>query len=314
MRLLAALPLLFATPALAAEVNVVASFSILGDMVHRIGGDRVAVTSIVGPDSDTHVYDPRPADVAALAGADLFVVNGLGFEGWLDRLVGATGYEGPVLTASSAIAPREAGEEDEHEHEAHDDHHDEHDHDEHDAHDHGVFDPHAWQDVSNGVLYVTAIAAGLCEIDTAGCAGYEANAEAYAAELTALDADIRERIAGLPAARRTVITSHDAFGYFGAAYGVRFLAPEGINTDAEPSAAAVAALIRQIRAAGVTAVFVENMSDGRLVQQIADETGAVPGGSLYADALSGPDGPAPTYLDMMAHNADLLIAAMGEPQ
>jgi zinc/manganese transport system substrate-binding protein len=306
MKLLAALPLLFVTPALASEVSVVASFSILADMVEKVGGERVAVTSIVGPDSDTHVYDPRPADVAALAGADLFVVNGLGFEGWLDRLVGATGYKGPVLTASSAIAPLHAGEaEHEHEHE-HDDHHD--------AHDHGVFDPHAWQDVSNGVLYVTAIAAGLCEIDAAGCAAYEANAEAYAAELKALDADIRARIAALPEARRTVITSHDAFGYFGAAYGVTFLAPEGINTDAEPSAAAVAALIRQIRAAGVTAVFVENMSDGRLVQQIADETGAVPGGALYADALSGPDGPAPTYLDMMAHNADLLIAAMGEPK
>lgn len=311
MKLLAALPMLIATPALAAEVNVVTSFSILADLVQQVGGERVAVTSIVGPDSDTHVYDPRPADVAALAGADLFVVNGLGFEGWLDRLVGATSYKGPVLTASSAIAPLHAGEADEHEDQ---DEHDEHEHDQHDEHDHGVFDPHAWQDISNGVLYVTAIATGLCEIDAAGCAAYEANAAAYATALKALDADIRARIAGLPAERRTVITSHDAFGYFGAAYGVDFLAPEGINTDAEPSAAAVAALIRQIRAAGVTAVFVENMSDGRLVQQIADETGAVPGGSLYADALSGPDGAAPTYLDMMAHNADLLIAAMGEPK
>jgi len=288
-----------ATPALASEVNVVASFSILGDLVQQVGGDRVAVTTIVGPNADAHVYDPRPADVAALTKADLFVINGLGFEGWLDRLTGATGYAGPVVVASEAITPH-AAEED-----GHDDHAD------HEDHDHGAFDPHAWQDVSNAVLYVQAIADGLCKVDAAGCTDYEANAAAYVEQLVALDLDIAARLADVPEAKRKVITSHDAFGYFGAAYGVQFLAPEGISTDAEPSAAAVAELIRQIRAEGVTALFVENMNDGRLVQQIAAETGVTPGGELYADALSGTDGPAATYLDMMQHNADLLIEAMG---
>jgi zinc/manganese transport system substrate-binding protein len=282
-----ALPFL-AAPALGAEVNAVASFSILGDMVARVGGDRVAVTTIVGPNADTHVYEPKPSDAAAVAGADIFFVNGLGFEGWMDRFVQSTGYTGQLVVASDGVATHEMDEDGE-----------------------TVTDPHAWQSLSNGVLYVQNIAKGLCAADAAGCATYTANADAYAAELTTLDATVREQLEAVPPEQRKVITTHDAFGYFAEAYGVTFLAPEGISTDAEPSAADVAKLITQIKSEGVRALFVENMSDPRLVQQIADETGVTLGGELYADALSLPDGPAPTYLDMFRHNVGLLIPAMG---
>jgi zinc/manganese transport system substrate-binding protein len=278
---------LIAAPALSAEINAVASFSILGDMVARIGGDRVAVTTIVGPNADTHVYEPKPSDAAAVAGADIFFVNGLGFEGWMDRFVQSTGYVGQLVVASDGVATHEMDEDGE-----------------------TVTDPHAWQSLTNGALYVQNIAKGLCVVDAAGCETYTANATAYTAELTALDATVREQLETVPLEQRKVITTHDAFGYFAEAYGVTFLAPEGISTDAEPSAADVARLIIQIKSEGVHALFVENMSDPRLVQQIADETGVTLGGELYADALSPSDGPAPTYLDMFRHNVGLLIPAM----
>ena len=284
---LAALVSVLAGPVLAAEVKAVATFSILGDIVARVGGDRVAVTTIVGPNADTHVYEPKPADAVAVSQADVLFVNGLGFEGWLDRFVQSTGFGGPVVVASEGTKTHTMDED-------------------------GtvVTDPHAWQSLKNGLLYVKNVTAGLCAVDAAGCAGYEANAAAYSAEIAALDAQVVADIAAVPEGKRQVITTHDAFGYFGEEYGVRFLAPEGISTDSEASAADVAKLIGQIKADGVTALFIENMSDGRLVQQIAEETGVTVGGELYADALSEPDQGAGTYLDMFKHNIGLLVPAM----
>jgi len=273
--------------AFAAPVNVVASFSILGDMVKQVGGDRVAVTTIVGPNADTHVYEPRPQDAAVLSGARAFFVNGLGFEGWLARLVEATGFKGEVVTASDGVvthAMDEGGQ--------------------------AITDPHAWQSLANGQIYVRNIAKGLCAVDAEGCATYEANAAAYSAQLAALDADVKAAIAAVPETQRKVITTHDAFGYFAEAYGVRFLAPEGISTDSEASAADVAKLIDQVKHDGVKALFIENMSDPRLVQQIAAETGAKLGGALYADALSEPAEGAATYLEMFKYNVALLVPAL----
>lgn len=274
-------------PAGAAELRAVASFSIFGDMVRQVGGDRVEVTTIVGPDADTHVYEPKPSDAAAVTKADLFFVNGLGFEGWMDRFVQATGYKGRLVTVTDGIRTHTMDEDGE-----------------------TVTDPHAWQSLANGIIYVENIARALCDADAAGCADYTANARAYEAKLSALDAEVKAEIAALPEARRKVITTHDAFLYFGEAYGVEFLAPVGISTDAEPSAADVARLILQIKSEDVRALFIENMSDGRLIQQIAAETGVKMGGELYADALSPAGGAAPTYLDMFRHNATLLVAAM----
>jgi zinc/manganese transport system substrate-binding protein len=285
--LLIALLALGASPALAASVEAVASFSILGDMVQVVGGDRVHVTTIVGPNADTHVYEPKPSDAAAVARAQVFFVNGLGFEGWMDRFVQSTGYTGPLVVASRGIKS-------------------------HTMEDDGktVTDPHAWQSLQNGILYVKNIKQALCAVDADGCILYDVNAARYVSAITALDREVKDEIAAVATLKRKVITTHDAFGYFGEEYGVEFLAPVGISTDAEPSAMDVAKLITQIRTEGVSALFIENMSDSRLLQQIASETGVKLGGELYADALSPPDGPAETYLEMFRHNVELLIAAM----
>ncbi|MCS6760742.1 MAG: metal ABC transporter substrate-binding protein [Candidatus Devosia symbiotica] len=285
--LVALLGSVLALPAGAAEVNAVASFSILGDIVARIGGNRIALTTIVGPNADTHVYEPKPADAQALHAAQIFFVNGLGFEGWLDRLVEATGFSGPVVVASGGVRTHTM-----------------------DADGDQVTDPHAWHSLKNGLLYASNVEAGLCQVDPDGCPTYQRNAKAYADEISALDRQVTAQIDSVPVNQRKVITTHDAFGYFGEEYGVAFLAPEGISTDSEASAADVGKLIEQVRADGVKALFIENMSDGRLLEQISRETGAVVGGELYADALSKPGEDAATYLNMFRHNIELLVPAM----
>ena len=322
--LASAAALALVSPAFAEEkLNVIATFSILGDIVANVGGDRVEVTTLVGPDGDAHVFQPAPADAQAVAGAQVIVANGLGFEGWMDRLVEASGTKATIISASEGIAPIAFGEE-KHDHaegEAHDHDHAEgeaHDHDHakeeagHEGHDHGAFDPHAWQSVTNVALYVGNIERGLAAADPAGAEIYKVNAAAYLAELDTLDAEIRAAVAALPEDRRTVVTSHDAFGYFAADYGLTFVAPQGVSTEAEASAQDVAALITQIREAGIAAVFVENIADRRLLDQIAAETGAAIGGTLYSDALSGPEGPAATYLAMMRHNLGQLTGALSQ--
>jgi zinc/manganese transport system substrate-binding protein len=317
--LASAAALAFVAPAFAQEkLNVIATFSILGDIVSNVGGDRVEVTTLVGPDGDAHVFQPAPADAQAVSGAQVIVGNGLGFEGWMDRLVEASGTRATLITAADGVTPIAFGEEEHAEEEGHDHDHDHghdhaegegHDHD-HAGHDHGAFDPHAWQSVTNVALYVGNIERGLAAADPAGAETYAANAAAYLAELDTLDAEIRATVAALPEDRRTVVTSHDAFGYFVADYGLTFVAPQGVSTEAEASAQDVAALVTQIRDAGIAAVFVENIADRRLLDQIATETGAAIGGTLYSDALSGPDGPAGTYLAMMRHNLSQLTAAL----
>jgi zinc/manganese transport system substrate-binding protein len=292
--LIVAAALLAATPALAMDkLKAVASFSILGDFVSRVGGDLVEVTTIVGPGGDAHVYEPRPDDAKAMAAAEIVFVNGLGFEGWMDRLVEASGYKGKIAVTTAGIAAAPMA--------------DDHDHEEHD---HDARDPHAWQDARNAAGYVDNIAKALCAADAEDCAAYGANAAAYKKELAALDEEIRATIARVPSDRRTVITSHDAFGYFAKAYGVTFLAPEGVSTESEASAKDVAKLITQIKAGKASALFVETVSDPRLIEQIARETGLKIGAALYSDALSPPGGPAATYIDMMRHNAKALAGAM----
>lgn len=320
--------------AFAEPVKAVATFSILGDMVAEVGGERVAVTTLVGPGGDAHVYQPTPRDARTVAEADVVFINGLGFEGFLERLIEAAEYKGTVVTAAATVKPIESSEEEDHEeshaeagHEADDDHgHDHgaektaeavhasdqgHDaHDDHAGHDHGDLDPHAWQSVANAVLYVEEIREGLCAVDVEGCPTFEANAARYTAELMALDAEIRSRIGAVPPAQRFVVTSHDAFGYFGAEYGVQFLAPQGISTDSEASAQDVAGLIRQIRETGVKTVFLEAMVDPRLIEQIGREGGATVGGQLFSDALSAPGGGGESYIAAMRHNVDALVRGM----
>jgi zinc/manganese transport system substrate-binding protein len=318
-----AMALLLGLPAgahAADKVKAVASFSILGDMVRQVGGDRVDVTTLVGPDGDAHVYDPTPADAKNLAASNILFVNGLGFEGWMDRLEKSSGFKGQVAVASKGVSPRTMIEAEGHHHgdeHAKDEDHDHEDHakgEEHEHEEHGdeeeVTDPHAWQSLANGKIYVANIREALIAADPEGKATYEANAANYLDAIAKEEAAVKEAIAKMPPERRRIITSHDAFGYFGAAYGLEIVAPEGVSTESEASAKDVAKIIRQIKAEKIPAVFIENITDHRLLDQIARETGAKIGGTLYSDALSGPDGPAPTYLDMFRHNIATLSQAL----
>lgn len=263
--------------------RVVASFSILADMARQLVPSGVEVTPLVGADSDAHVYEPSPADGRRLARADLVLINGLGFEGWIERMIKVSGYRGTVVVAAQTVQPRRAG---------------------------GGTDPHAWQDLALARRYVDQLGSALATRWPEHRDEIAQNTDRYRARIDQLDTQVREWLGAVPRSQRRVITSHDAFGYFGAAYGVDFLAPQGWNTHSEPSAAAVARLIRQIRQEGVRAIFVENISDPRLVERIAREGQVRLGGTLYSDALSQPGGPADTYLKLMAHNAHSLAAAL----
>jgi zinc/manganese transport system substrate-binding protein len=283
-RLLLCLLLLIASPLHAAErLNVVASFSILGDFVRAVGGDRVNVTTLVGPDSDVHVYTPAPSDAKRIADARLVIVNGLGLEGWLPRLVQSSGSKATVVTASAGIAPLKLG---------------------------SAADPHAWQSVPNARVYVTDIANALAAADPDDAEFFRTQAKAYLEELEALDREVRDAVAKIPPERRKVISTHDAFGYFAAEYGVQFVAPLGVSTETEPSARDIAGIIGQIRTQKIPAVFLENISDDRLIRRIAAETGAKVGGTLISDGLTGEKGPAPTYIDMVRHNIKALTSAL----
>ncbi|PWK75471.1 zinc ABC transporter substrate-binding protein AztC [Aminobacter sp. AP02] len=286
-----------ATSASAEALKVVASFSIIGDFAQNVGGDRIELTTLVGPDGDAHVYEPSPADAVKMSKADVVLVNGLQFEGFLQRLVEASATKAAVVELTKGVEPIKMKEE--HEHAAGGDHHH-----------HGDLDPHAFQSIANAKIYVKNIADAFCTADAAGCDSYKANASAYTAKLDATEAEVKAAVASIPREKRTIITSHDAFGYLEAAYGVTVLAPEGISTEAEASAADVAALISQVRGDKASAIFVENITNPRLIEQISAETGVKVGGTLYSDALSKADGPAATYIDMMKANIATIKGAI----
>jgi zinc/manganese transport system substrate-binding protein len=273
-----------ASPVRAQEpLNVVASFSILGDFVRNVGGDRVSVATLVGPNGDAHVYTPAPADAKKVADAKLVIVNGLGMEGWLPRLVKSAGSRAAIVSATSGIVPRKLGS---------------------DA------DPHAWQSVANAKVYVANIRDALAAADPAGAGAYRANTQNYLAKLDALEREIAAAVAQIPQDRRKVISTHDAFGYLASAYGIEFVAPSGVSTESEPSARDVARIITQIRSQRIPAVFLENISDSRLIRRISAETGARVGGTLYSDSLTDEKGDAPTYIDMVRHNIKALTSAL----
>lgn len=272
-------------PARAEPLKVVATFSILGDLVRNVGGDNVAVTTLVGPDSDAHVYSPTPADARKIADAKLIFVNGLGFEGWLPRLVQSSGSKARIVTASNGISTRRLG---------------------------SAADPHAWQSVNNAKIYVANIGAALAAADPPAAGQFAKNTQAYVEKLDALDREVRDTVTKLPPDRRKVISTHSAFGYFAASYGIEFIAPLGVSTESEPSARDIARIITQVKKAKIPAVFLENVTDPRLMQRISAETGAKVGGTLYSDGLTGEKGDAPTYIDMVRHNIRALTRALGD--
>jgi zinc/manganese transport system substrate-binding protein len=282
---------LIVSPAAAQDrINVVASFSILGDLVKNVGGDRIAVSTLVGPNGDAHTFSPTPADARTIAAAKIVLVNGLGLEGWMTRLVQASGGKANLFVVSKGIKSLTMEDED------------------HPGQ--TVTDPHAWQSIANAKIYVANIRDGLSKADPAGKATYEANAAAYLDKLDALEKEVKAAIEKIAPDHRKIITTHDAFGYFGKAYGMAFISPEGVSTDTEPSARDMARIISQIKKQKIPAVFMENITDPRMMQQIAKESGAKVGGTLYSDALSESAGPAPTYIDMMHNNIRELSKAL----
>ena len=299
-RLVLAIVFCLLMPTLAAQpLPVVASFSILADMVREVGGPYVEVTSLVGPNTDAHVFDPTPADAKRIASARLVFVNGLGFEGWLDRLVKASGYRGPIIIASKGVktplelkdahqpggAAKGSGSQ----------------------HSHGALDPHAWQNLMNAERYVETIRIALAAALPAQAATFEQRATEYSKRIRALDQVTKAQIATVAVERRRVITSHDAFGYFAAAYGITFYPLQGLATGSEPTAADVVRMIELIKKAKVSAIFTENISDRRVLERIANDSGARVGGLLYADALTEPGTASDTYLKMFEHNVTTIL-------
>ncbi len=284
---LIALALVGAAPVQAKTLKAVASFTILADIVHVVGGNTVEVTSLVGPNGDPHTFEPTPDDARKLKAADIVFVNGLGLEGWIDRLIAASGYKGAAVSASDGVHSLTMDDDGK-----------------------TTIDPHAWNSAANGIVYVENVAKALALADPDDASTFQANAKAYEAKLLALDDKARTEVAAIPAGRRKILTTHDALGYFAKAYGVTILSPLGISTEQQPSAAAMAALIRQIKTEHIQTYFLENSNDPRLIEQIANATGAREGGELYVESLSKPDGPASTYLTMFQHNLDLIVKAM----
>lgn len=307
------MPILSAPPARASQkMPVVATFSILADMARNVGGDRVEVVSLVKPGSDAHVFQPTPADAVKVRRAKVVIENGLGFEGWLARLIKASGYQGEMVVASEGVRPLSIAD-GAHEHASHHGAEGASEGKSHagEMHKHeGSADPHVWHDLEKARRYVANITRGFCNADKEGCPDYKANAVAYLEKMQALDDELTKQFAAIPEARRKIITSHDAFGYLGHRYHIEIHAPEGLSTEAEASAKDIAAIIGQIRAEGIKALFVENISDPRLIEQIARETGLRPAGKLYSDSLSAVGGEADSYLKMMRYNATQIADAL----
>ena len=262
-----------------AKIKVVSTFSILGDMVQNIGGDNIELTTLVGANGDGHVYEPTPADAKSVAAADIVFVNGLGFEGWIDRLVKASGYKGKVIIATEGIKELKFE---------------------------GELDPHAWQDLSNGRIYIKNIKNALTDLDPKNSNLYKKNFIAYDKILESMDKSTKDKFADIPKKNRKVITSHDAFLYFGRAYGIDFRSPVGVTTESEPSAGELAELITEMRKDNIKALFAENITDPRLIKQLAKEVNAQIGGTLYSDALSDNSEPANTYINMFKYNVNKL--------
>jgi zinc/manganese transport system substrate-binding protein len=273
--------------ALAKNLNVVTSFTVLADMAKQVGGEHVTVKSLVGPDGDPHSFEPSPQDSVALSKADVVIVSGLGMEGWMDRLVSASGYKGKVIVASQGISTRKMVDDGKQ-----------------------ITDPHAWNSAENGAIYAQNITKALVAADPQDATAITDSGSEYVTRLKLLDSWAKTRFEAIPKSKRKVLTSHDAFGYFGQEYGVTFLAPVGFSTEAEANASDVAGLIKQLKSQQIKTYFIENQTDPRLVKQIASASGAQPGGELYPEALSAANGPASTYEMAFKHNVDAIANSM----
>jgi len=262
------------------SIRVVTSFSILEDLVKELGGQYVSVVNLVGRNSDAHMYQPKPSDAVAIAKADLVVFNGLGFEGWIPRLIKNSGYKNQQIIASRGVDAIKNGKE---------------------------IDPHAWQSFHNIRLYIQNISQMLIQLRPQHVEALTKRQQKYLDSVSNLEQRLKKQFANIPPNKRIVVTSHDAFGYLGREFKIQFLAPLGLSLEVEASAEDVAAIIDQIREQSVKALFVENINNPRLLELISAETNVTIGGRLYSDALSEVEGPAGTYLKMMRYNIESLI-------
>lgn len=283
------------------KIQIVTSFSILADMAKNIAGDKAEINTIIGRNSDAHAFEPTPKNVKQLAQADLLIINGLNFEPWLERLIQAAGFHDEVLVATNNVPVLHLSENELESHDQHADHHDEHNH--------GDIDPHAWQSLSNAIIYIDNITSALTQLDPENSAYYQANAIKYKDQIRALEKNIYEQIITIPISQRVILTSHDSFGYFGREYDIKFVSITGISSTAEPSAKRIAEISNTIKDQHVVAIFLENMTNNSILEQIAKATNSNIGGTLYSDALADDGSPASTYLGMMRWNAEQIMAA-----
>jgi zinc/manganese transport system substrate-binding protein/manganese/iron transport system substrate-binding protein len=277
-------------PAPAGEpLRVVTTTTLLADLVRQIGGGRVDVESLLTAGADPHDFEPEPKQIVAVEEADLVVVHGLGLDHWAEELIETAGTDAPVLTATAGvqtIASTEDG--------------------------FGEGDPHVWHDPRNMQIMTANVASALARIDPDPASGYAARADAYRAQLEALDGWIAERIATIPPERRRVVTSHASLGYYLQRYGLAFVGAviPSLDTRAEPSARDLAALIERIEAEDVPAIFAEVSIDPQLEEEIAAQANVAIVTNLYADSLGEPGSGADTYIGMMVHNTNLIVAAL----
>ncbi len=268
------------------KINVLASFSVLADMTQNIGGDLIEVNTLVPTGSDPHTHEPTPRDAKLVNNADLILLNGLTFEGWFNELIENSGTKATTFVVSTAIKPIESI--------AYKD----------------SYDPHAWMNVQYGISYVEQIAKKLIELDPSNKKTYEFNLSVYKKQLAKLDSYVFEEISKIPKAQRILITSHDAFQYFGIRYGLRLEAVLGTSTDAEVQTQDLMRVSKLVRSENVPAVFIESTVNPKLLKQIASDNNVEIGGSLYADSLGDEHSPAPTYYDMIKYNTDVIVKAM----
>jgi ABC-type Zn uptake system ZnuABC Zn-binding protein ZnuA len=282
----------------AAEIQVVATTTVLADFVRNVGGDRVAVRSLVPAGGEPHTFDPRPSDVTAFVGADLVVMNGLGLDEWVVDLIGDAGSETPVVELGEDLPGVEYVEEDEPA-----------DGEEPSSgHAHGGVNPHLWLNVAYAQAYVGRIAEALAEVDAEGAEGYRTRAATYDEELAELDAYARDELGAIPADLRRVVSFHEAFPYFAAAYGLEVVGTVVEAPGQDPSAGEVAALMDEMATVGVSAILSEDQFPAELVEQLAAEAGVEVVADLYTDSLGDP--PGDTFVGMIRHDVDSIVAAL----
>ncbi len=286
LSLIALLSLVLSNTSTAQKKVVISSASMIWDMVDNIAGDKIENRLIVPIGGDPHTYSPTPRDAQKVASSDLIFINGLTFEGWITELIENSGTKGKTITVTEGLTPIASSQYK------------------------NAYDPHAWMDLAKAQTYITNILQGLIEIDPVNKGYYEENYRNYSQELKDLDAYISKRILEIPEEKRLIVTSHDAFSYYGKRYGLDVQGIIGISTESEAQTSDIVRISNSIKSSGVPAIFVESTINPKLIKQIATDNGVAIGGSLYADSIGEKGSNGSTYLKMMKSNTDVIVDAL----